>query len=613
VYPEALAVRRFDEFNKIDRELLGNWENFLTNGSVSGQCHRPVISSSWKRCQDRAVDPLKYLADTLPNESLLLQKRENNQSLLSAAKPCMEELLKYFRGEPFAVVLADEEGVIIDGTYNHEVLARMERHRFIPGSTWAEARAGTNAIGTTLAEGKAVQIFSAEHFCQGWHDWVCSAAPIRDPFTGQVIGVLDITGEKKLVQAHDLYLVLEQAHKIEQTLREQSLLDLVTDPYVIFDASGKVLQMNSVALHVLPLRPGDFLFPHLEATPYPLPKEIKTVFRTDNSEWLVQLRPYRSGGVALFERRVPRKTTTHTPATRYTFSDFLTKDPKVLHVINFAKRAALSDKTILITGETGTGKEVLAQSIHAHSMRRSGPFIAVNCGAIPKELLVSELFGYEEGAFTGAKSGGKKGKFKAANGGTLFLDEIGELPLPAQATLLRALEERVITPVGSTRSFPVDVRVIAATHRNLKDGIRKGTFREDLYFRLNVIELVLPPLRERKDDIAFLVRHFLRQAEPSAEVLEALCNYSWPGNVRQLKNILEQAEFRTETGIIQITDLPIEFRIPRVISKTERKPVLTPETLKQALQEAEGNISKAAQALSVSRMTIYRKLKEFEM
>jgi transcriptional regulator with PAS, ATPase and Fis domain len=350
--------------------------------------------------------------------------------------------------------------------------------------------------------------------------------------------------------------------------------------------------------------------------------------------------PYRLGnrligGIALLERIRHNNTKSKVSHQCYTFDQIITRDPAMLSLIEKAKRAAIYDKTLLITGDTGAGKEMFAQSVHFASARASQKFVAVNCGAIPKDLIASELFGYEPGAFTGALSKGKAGKFLLANGGTLFLDEIGELPLEAQAYLLRVIEERTITPLGRAEPISVDVRIIAATNRDLAKEIAQGRFREDLYYRLNVLNLRIPSLRERKRDIPLLVQHFLRRltnGEPTwsveTGVMELFERYDWPGNIRQLKHVLDQIVFCADNFVITLNNLP-----PEIKHQGESKPdqentctehlssnngpvpkktkiSLTREVIMETLQSTGQNLSEAARCLKVSRMTLYRKLKQ---
>ncbi len=318
---------------------------------------------------------------------------------------------------------------------------------------------------------------------------------------------------------------------------------------------------------------------------------------------------------------------------RFHFDDILTCSEIMEDTIELAKAASRNKSTILIQGESGTGKEMFAQSIHNQSKFADGPFIAVNCGAIPRELVGSELFGYVEGAFTGARKGGSPGKFELAQGGTLFLDEIGDMPLEQQAALLRVLQEKQVSRLGSSKAIPVNVRVICATNRDLYNEVQKGTIRKDLYFRLNVISLRIPPLRERPEDIDLLLKHFLIQGDPEwlehtptidPAVWKLLKNYPWPGNVRELQNFAERIQFAVSDYSIKLEDLPYE--IQTLHEKETVRPIMSmPANLniKQQLAEVEaqqikalllqfnGNVSRVAEALGVSRRTVDRRIKKY--
>ena len=320
---------------------------------------------------------------------------------------------------------------------------------------------------------------------------------------------------------------------------------------------------------------------------------------------------------------------------RFCFDDILTRSEIMRDTIELAKAASQNKSTILIQGESGTGKEMFAQSIHNQSRYADGPFIALNCGAIPRELVGSELFGYVEGAFTGARKGGSPGKFELAQGGTLFLDEIGDMPLEQQAALLRVLQEKQVCRLGSSKAIPIDVRVICATNRDLYSEVQKGTIRKDLYFRLNVISLRIPPLRERPEDIDLLLKHFLVQGDPQwlehihaidPVVWDLLKRYSWPGNVRELQNFAERIQFAVNDYVIRPEDLPLEIQTLYYDRETDRS--ITPLPLKQLnikqqLAEVEanqikalliqynGNVSRVAEALGVSRRTVDRRIKKY--
>lgn len=318
---------------------------------------------------------------------------------------------------------------------------------------------------------------------------------------------------------------------------------------------------------------------------------------------------------------------------RFHFDDILTCSEIMEDTIELAKAASRNKSTILIQGESGTGKEMFAQSIHNQSPFSDGPFIAVNCGAIPRELVGSELFGYVEGAFTGARKGGSPGKFELAQGGTLFLDEIGDMPLEQQAALLRVLQEKQVSRLGSSKAIPVNVRVICATNRDLYNEVQKGTIRKDLYFRLNVISLRIPPLRERPEDIDLLLKHFLIQGDPEwlehtptidPAVWKLLKNYPWPGNVRELQNFAERIQFAVSDYSIKLEDLPYEIQtlheketgrpiasMPANLNIKQQLAEVEAQQIKALLLQFNGNVSRVAEALGVSRRTVDRRIKKY--
>ena len=311
--------------------------------------------------------------------------------------------------------------------------------------------------------------------------------------------------------------------------------------------------------------------------------------------------------------------------TRYHFHQLIGRSNSMQKIYALVERISDSSSNVFITGESGTGKELVARAIHYNGVRKDGPFIAVNCAAIPETLLESELFGYRKGAFTDAKTD-KKGLVFEANTGTLFLDEITEMPNTLQAKLLRVIEEREVRPLGDTRSYPIDVRIVSTTNRDIQSVIEEGRFREDLYYRLKVIDIELPPLRERRDDIPLLIQHFIekisvnlkkRISGVSEEALKLLLNYSWPGNVRELENVIERAINLTLKEMILPEDLPKSLdqkADEKLFEKAVREKLtlsqLEKEYIKRVLMEVEGNKSKAAERLGLDRKTLYRKLQE---
>jgi propionate catabolism operon transcriptional regulator len=335
------------------------------------------------------------------------------------------------------------------------------------------------------------------------------------------------------------------------------------------------------------------------------------------------------------EQKIRKKIYSHGNNSYYKFSDIIGSSDVIRDTINIARLFSKSDSTVLITGESGSGKELFAQSIHAESQRQTKPFVAINCGALPEDLLESELFGYEEGAFTGAKRGGQPGLFEIAHKGTLFLDEIGEISNKMQTRLLRVLQEKKIRRVGGRELIPVDVRILAATNRNLKEMVEEGCFRQDLYFRLNVLHLFVPPLRHRKEDISSFVNHFckrnnaLRYIEIINNMLQQMYEYNWPGNVRELENIIERIIVVLRDGnntynnevlcdIVfsdifpgstnQIRDKKVDISVPQKSSFNHIKKIAEKEIIQQTLKTYKGNKSKAARYLGISRSTLYKKL-----
>lgn len=623
---EDIVVKKFEDYDDAVRSIEYQWEYFFEKGEIP-QSTRTVVANSWNRCLSNDVNPLRKVADVLPQE-VYDQKLAENEFLIKVASPYLDELHEYFH-DMAVVMLSNADGANLKGKATPRAWSMVENIRFLPGTDWSEAGAGTNAIGTAIMENQPIQVFANEHFCQGWHHFVCSASPIRDPFTNQVLGVLDLTGKRDSVHAHNLYLVMNQARKIEKEIGKYSqkqnmdffneLLEFVNFPVVVFDKKYQIRKMNQIASSLFKI--GDNLTNIVD-------KQFIRFFAIENKpqiigcnykgrKWSVKFFPYRVdnvhlGGMAVFNEEPLPRIGLRKP-TRYTFDSIRTSHPKMIMLIEKAKKAAKMDLDLLITGETGVGKELFAQAIHAESLRSAGPFVAVNCGALPKELIASELFGYEPGAFTSSHPRGRKGKFAFANQGTIFLDEIGELPLETQAILLRGLEERVVTPLGGNKEIFLDFRVIAATNKDLKKEVEKGRFREDLYYRLNVLNIEIPPLRDRKEDIPILVNHFLAQrknispVKVSPQALDALKQYHWPGNIRELKNVIDKALLNDFDGLISIDDLPEICKD----STHESKIKITKDMLQTALCKCNYNIAQTARLLQVSRTTVYKKMREY--
>ncbi|WP_234814883.1 sigma-54-dependent Fis family transcriptional regulator, partial [Noviherbaspirillum denitrificans] len=516
---------------------------------------------------------------------------EQNQALHKYALPVMETLYEQIVNTHNMVILTNAQGVIMHTLGDDDFLEKANRVALTPGVAWSEQRRGTNAIGTAIAEGTPTLVHADEHYLRANHILTCSAAPIFDP-RGAVIGVLDVTGDCNSFHRHTMALVRMSAQMIENQLFAAAYQDGITlhfhsrpefigtlmEGIVSFTPGGRFIAANRSAMFQLGLTP-QALSTHTLNSLFGLGvSALLDHYRTATPELLHMCLPsgvrvYARASVRLSNSMIcgadvtPRPAPSESDAThRLSSLRYLnTGDPQVAALITKVSKVNGKDIPILINGETGTGKELLAQAIHNDSPRAGSPFVAVNCASIPETLIESELFGYEDGAFTGARKKGSVGRILQANGGTLFLDEIGDMPLNLQARLLRVLQERMVTPLGSAKSIPVNVNVICATHRNLRDMIAKGEFREDLYYRLNGLVVKLPPLRERSDFEVVVNKLLSCESKDirytvAPDVMQMFKQHNWPGNFRQLTNLLRTAMVMTgDDGEIRMEHLPDDF------------------------------------------------------
>jgi len=638
--------------------------HFLESGSVSPGCVDNQIERSWQRCLRIGLDHTgRPTFDPLSGQDLATA-RESNRALSAHALPVMEGLYRQIVDTESMILLTDASGLILHSLGDDAFLRRAEKVALQPGVFWSEASKGTNAIGTAIADGAPRLVHGAEHFIEANHVLTCSAAPIVDPH-GKLIGVLDVSGDWRGFHRHTMALVQMSAGLIENnlfngafpgavTLRFHARAELIGTLFegiAVFDSDGHFMTANRSGLFQLgaPLAelkrrtfaslfdmPMPALLGHAQARSgglimlslptgvrVPARMEIGSDLRTSHRTVTAD-RPQSDRAAAAEPAR--KSTSGQAPATLAALDS---GDPQIGAVIRQVRKVIGRDIPLLILGETGTGKELFARAIHAESPRAAAPFVAVNCASIPEGLIESELFGYEEGAFTGARKRGYAGRILLADGGTLFLDEIGDMPLNLQARLLRVLQERVVVPLGGVRAQPVDIAIICATHRRLKEAIAEGRFREDLYYRLNGLQVKLPPLRERTN-LDALVAQMIDElgcdgprVRASDEVLALFARHRWPGNLRQLSSLLRTAlAMLDQEDVIEVRHLPEDFledvgaqacapaREPAPIAAAERGTLEERETaaIRDALKLHGGNVSAAARALGVSRNTIYRRL-----
>ena len=634
------------------------WERFISKGEIDSQEARDVIARSWLRCRQRGVDPLGGSSNVIATGKELEALLVANRDLIDAAKPFMQRLYKLVESSGFIVVLAEKSGFLLEVIGDTDVLESHRGTYYVKGVKWSEELVGTTAISLALLEHESIQVAGSEHYCKELHGWACSAAPLSED-NGNIIGALSVIGPNEKVHCHTLGMVVsasaaitnilqvQKAHRhSEETARIHStIVNSVSDGLLMLDAKGTVTYINPVGAHILKVNAADAVGKHISSLVdfKPVVLQVletgqgytdKEFFIQSNNSTLHFIKtaiPLKNkegrldGVIDIFKeiKRVHKLVNQMVGATaEFYFEDIIGNHPAMRESVRLGKIAANSIATVLIQGESGTGKELFAQAIHNSSSRRNGPFVALNCGAIPRNLVESELFGYEEGSFTGAKSGGRPGKFELAQGGTFFLDEIGEMPRDMQVKLLRVLQEKRITRVGGNRCIDTDVRIIAATNRDLAKEVNDGNFRQDLYYRLNVLPIQVPPLRERKEDILLFVRFLtnkmcqqlgVKTKDFSAEALTTLAAYDWPGNVRELENVIERAINTCEGSKISIEFLPRTLLEKPAYSDHGRASLKDMErrVIEETIRKTGGHISNTAKILGIRRNTLYSKLKKY--
>jgi len=621
----------------------------LAQGAASPAQHALMVNESLRRSAAYGLKPSDRPGFDRIGKGDLSLLQERNRVLSGHALAWMETLKVQIGDVPSVVVLTDAEGTIMHALGAGDFADKARRVALMPGVNWSEQLRGTNGIGLALAEGAAARVNADEHYLSINRSLACSAVPIFDE-AGKLAGALNVSSDGDRYHGHILALTQLCAQSVENRMCSVAHLDCITlhfherpeligsvlEGLISFAPDGRFLSANRSALARLGLSTAALRAHTLEslfglswsalidryraAVPEPLSVRLPT------GATLHAQVSARLGGEAASRVRGQRRARDERYAPYPALRRLDTGDPQMAAIIAQLEKADGRNIPILITGETGTGKEVLARALHADSARSAGPFVAVNCAAIPETLIESELFGYVDGAFSGARRKGSTGKIVQANGGTLFLDEIGDMPLHLQARLLRVLQERAVTPLGSATTVGVDATLVCATHRNLREMIAQGSFREDLYYRLNGLVLRLPPLRERSDfDVvvqALLDSEGNGRSTIAAETLALLRRHRWPGNFRQLVHLLrtavamagEGAEIRPEHLSPDFRDdlagsTPPEVRVAGRADAGASLDAMALSMVEQALQESGGNISAAARALRVSRNRIYRMLR----
>ena len=617
-----------------------------------------VIRESWARCvHQHRLDPTRMCEPLILPSHQLREHQQRIEDLLHIARHGLETLYQQVAGMGYCLLLTDARGVTVDFIGDMVLDASLRRAGLYLGADWSEERAGTCGVGTAIATGEALTVHLDDHFDATHIPLTCTTSPVFDP-QGRLTAVLDISAlsspQNKDSQHLALQLVKMYASLIEnanflQRYRRDWILRLNESPEFVdvnpryllaLDAAGRVIGHNRAAQRLLEAearavtvlgQPFERLFDaRLDELGrfVPFQSSDQRALTVAGSGRLLFMQATPPAPASSAKEQQAAQAGRPLPAPLAALSG---GDPALDRQIERAARLVNASVGILLTGETGSGKEIFAKALHESSGRRARRFVAVNCAAIPESLIESELFGHLPGAFTGAGNKGRRGLVQEADGGTLFLDEIGDMPRDMQGRLLRVRAEREVLPIGATRPVPVNLRVIAATNRDLQALVRQGAFRDDLYYRLNGAQISLPPLRERRDRDWVIQRLLDAGARTegqtvtpqlSAAARARLHAHHWPGNLRELRNVLDFARAVCSGGCIDLEDLPDNLvgRAAAAPAPVNRPPSVwqsigehPPEAvlLLQYLRAAQWNVTAVARQLGLSRMTLYRRMHRF--
>ncbi|HFK1747079.1 TPA: sigma-54-dependent Fis family transcriptional regulator [Bacillus cereus] len=609
---------------------LHTWKKFVNEGVLDSNRINQRISESWHRCKQANVNPHMNKGQKILSSNIFQEQKKKSEIFLDIALPQIQNMRKTIDELQMMALLIDPDGYVLSLSGNKQTLKRAKHINFIEGVKWTESAVGTNAIGTALEIEEAIMISGTEHYTVASHSWSCAAAPIHND-DGKLIGVLDFSCPIEFSHPYMLGMVTSIAHAIERecSIRvHQNELHLIHRFLDVIDSDEQVVICNHRDVIVsasksVRERINNWSRMKLEELMHH-GLETKLEIPVYSNERMIGKCMY------LKENKQMNTYSALTFIKGITFSGVTGTSRTFQHTLEEIKLVSPTDASVYVCGETGVGKEYVARAIHENSPRKDGPFIAVNCGSLPKELMESELFGYAEGAFTGARRQGYKGKFEQANGGTLFLDEIGEVPPEMQVALLRVLQERTITPIGSSKLVPVNIRIITATHKDLLRLVEEGKFRQDLYYRLHVYPLYVPSLIERKEDIPYFIQHFCERKNWNVVFPKSIYNqflqHTWPGNIRELVNVLEriyilsqgreicekQVDFLLQTmrGNQQQLELQVENKTEHTLHFREK---IQRDSMIEALQKTNGNVSLAAKLLNVPRSTFYKRMQKYKL
>ncbi|HAQ40418.1 MAG TPA: sigma-54-dependent Fis family transcriptional regulator [Clostridiales bacterium] len=640
------------------------------------QIYADYVVSGWERCKKSKTNTDSNMCffnvSAFDLNTLLTESKE----LIYHSEHVVDSIGEYMNSF-ISVLLVNKDGYILKEKKNREYGALLSSAVNLPvGGRFTERFNGNTAMSTSIFENKPICLIGEEHYCKVYNEYSTLGAPIY--IDGEIVGVLSAIGLKANMNRHSLGMIAAAAKAIsigyesdklnkqiiEKNKCESAIVETLTDGVLTVDKDGFVTFLNQVGAEILCVGRENSIGKHIsdvvDFKPVVLDvlktgkgyidKEFLLTKKTGEKihfiKTAVPIKDEKGSIVTVVDtfrkiKRVNKMVNELNGAyANFSFDDIIGSSIELQDCIDKARAAAQSMSNVLITGESGTGKELIAHSIHNYSDRNMQPFVSINCGAIPRELLESELFGYEPGSFTGASNKGRMGKFELADGGTIFLDEIGDMPMDMQVKLLRVIQDRKLTRIGGNHIFDLDVRIIAATNKDLFEQCQKGVFREDLYYRINVLHVNLPPLRERKGDISELIQHFINKLnikldkeilDISPDAMKKIMSYSWPGNIRELENAIERAVNLSSGRIITENDIFIENMCNNVndslnknylddknidiVSESEIEPleVIEKRAIERALNISGGNITTTANLLKVTRNTIYNKMKKYNI
>ena len=619
------------------------WADFIYEGRLDPRI-RPEIADSWKKCRQAGVNPAggegRYV-DAAVFQSIY----SANRILIDTALPIMRSVFQIVQDTSYLMVLTDSVGYILETMGDEEILIKSENLRFGKGHLWNSLEVGTNAISVALEYDRAIQMVGAEHYCRSHHTWTCSAAPIHG-IEGEIIGCINFSGTIESAHEHTLALALAAAYGIESQIKIKhnaqllnTALDASNDAIFLVNGAYRTLWMNAAARKLAgpeadKMSENDFrdILPDVN---WP---DRRDYFSDDTRFALgdkliycgVDVHYLDSFGTPAYSIALKKQkhllnavNRLSRNKARYKFEDFLTNDGTTQKMLTLAKRYAEYEGNILIEGESGTGKEMIAQAIHNAGSHRDGPFVTINCASIPREMMESELFGCEVGAFGGKITESSPGRFELAQNGTAFLNEISEMPLELQAKILHTVETHTVRRLGSTRDIRLNIRIISASGRPVAPLVSSGSFRRDLYHRLDVLRLDIRPLRERQCDIILCAQKMLDQLNfrypelkktATPEFMTGLLNCDWPGNVRQLQNSIERV-FYSETGGT-LTEESLKYVYGELTEEMPERLCAESNQVSEiadALENCGGDVGAAAAVLGISRATLYRRLKKYNI